>query len=86
MIRDNVNCYNAMINESIKFCKTNHIKKLTLWINHELPLYKHMKKIGIIEKPMDVYFVVKLLDNKNNLKKFLNFKNWYITMSDSENF
>jgi len=75
-----------MINAAISYCKLKNIMKLTLWINKTLPMYNYLKKIGITEIPVDVFFVIKFLNNKYQLQDIENFDNWFITMSDSENY
>ena len=75
-----------MIEHSITFCNKNNIPQLTLWVNRTLSLYNFLTKIGFREKPMENYFVVKLLSRENEFFSAENYDEWYITMGDSDVF
>jgi len=83
LIKDDIDYYNAMINYSKIFCQKLNISNLTFWTNNNFfNNFLNQKKINVI--PTQTYFVLKILNNSyDNIN---NFKNWYITMSDSDVF
>ena len=85
LLDDDIECFNAIINQTIKFCKENNIQKLSLWANSTLQFTKYLSKIGFKNQPMETYFVTKIF-SKYIDQDFLNFDNWYICMSDSDVF
>ena len=72
-----------MLNFSKSFCKKSNLNTLTLWTNYKNFLnFLNLKSINIV--PQETYFIFKMLNEHiNNLKDF---KNWYVTMSDSDVF
>ena len=83
LLKDDIDCYNSMLNFSKLFCKKSNLDTLTLWTNYENFLdFLNLKSINIV--PQETYFILKMLNEPiNNLKDF---KNWYVTMSDSDVF
>ena len=86
LINDDIEVFQSMIEHAITFCNKNNIPQLTLWVNRTLSLYNFLTKIGFREKPMENYFVVKLLSRENEFFSAENYDEWYITMGDSDVF
>ncbi len=86
MLQDNVDYYNLMLNQANFFCKKNKVEKLTLWLNNTLPFYNYLLKIGVIEEPMDTFFIVKTLSDKVNSDDIRKWNKWNLTMADSDVF
>ena len=63
----------------------HHPFYVPLWAPKDISFYAHLKKIGFEERKMETYFIIKNL-NGNQDPYVENFKNWYITMSDSDVF
>jgi hypothetical protein len=82
---NNSDVYNTIINKSIEFAIENKLTEISLWAPKDISFYAHLKKIGFEERKMETYFIIKNL-NGNQDPYVENFKNWYITMSDSDVF
>jgi len=83
LLNDDHDCYNAMIEFAKAFCKKYDIQNLTIWEKDEYFSCMYEQKSDII--PTKTYFVIKKL-NDLNLNKLSIYKNWSITMSDSDVF
>ena len=77
--------YNTIIDKAIKFALDSNIKEISLWAPKYTSFYSHLKKNGFKERKLETYFIIKKLCNNQDsyVKKF---KNWYITMGDSDVF
>ncbi len=85
LIISNSDVYNTIIKQSIQFAKENNLTEISLWAPKNSSFYNYLKKIGFEERRMETYFIIKKIDGSidNDVE---NFKNWYITMGDSDVF
>lgn len=84
LVKNDVGIFESMIKHAIQFCKKNKIKKLTLWSNETLPLYKFLLKHNFYNIPTQTFFVIKSLSSKIHYHELEKLNNWYLTMSDSD--
>jgi len=83
LLKDEIDCYKSMINYSKIFCKKLNLNALTLWTNNENLI--HMTDVKKINSMIGkTYFILKVLNGDD--KDLTNFKNWNITMADSDVF
>jgi hypothetical protein len=85
LVSNDKDVYNTIIDKAIKFALDYNIKEISLWVPKYTSFYKHLKKNNFKEKEIETYFIIKKLNDKSDqyIKKF---KNWYITMGDSDVF
>ena len=82
-MKDNVDCYNCMINEAKKFCNNYNLNKITLWNSNET-FQKFLKKQLDHEEILETFFVGKTLTKQLSISDIQKFHNWHITMGDSD--
>jgi len=85
LLKDDSTIYDAMIFNTIDFCKQNNLQKITLWTNGLSSFYSHIIKMGFTERNTENTFIIKIL-NKEKIDELNYLKNWYLTMSDSDVF
>jgi hypothetical protein len=76
----------TMLLYSINFCKKNKLRSLNFWSNldYDSPIIDMGKKLDFTMNQTSSYFgILPLCKTSNNI---INKKNWFITMSDSDNF
>ena len=85
LVSNDKDVYNTIIDKAIKFALDSNIKEISLWAPEYTSFYSHLKKNGFKERKLETYFIIKKLYDKQDsyVKKF---KNWYITMGDSDVF
>ena len=86
LLKENSIVYDAMFFNTMNFCKTNNLSKITFWINGLNSFNSYIKKFDYKKNPMENNFILKKLQDKKEIKELSNFENWYLTMSDSDVF
>jgi len=58
-----------------------------MWLNYTLPLHRELEKYGFANKEPITYLGAKLFKSVyKNAGRSFDFRNWYLTMSDSDVF
>jgi hypothetical protein len=57
---------------------------LNVWLNVTLPLHLELEKLGFRNGEPITYFGARVLRTEVNSSDVCNFKNWYLTMGDSD--
>ena len=84
LVEENEKYFAQIIKSSLKFCEDKKCKKISLWVNRKLMFFRFLKSIGCYERSLEIYFCVKTLNDLNDKVNYLEFDNWFITMSDSD--
>lgn len=57
---------------------------INIWLNFTLPLHRELEKLGFRNSEPITYFGARLLRSGLNEADIYSFKNWYLTMGDSD--
>ena len=57
---------------------------INMWLNFSLPLHRELEKLGFRNSEPITYFGARVLRSELDESDVCNFKNWYLTMGDSD--
>jgi len=84
IVENNEQYFASIIKTSLMFCKTRDCDKISLWTNRKSFFFEYLKTLGFNDNSIETYFVVKILNSNKHEHDYMNFDNWFITMSDSD--
>lgn len=84
LVEENEKYFAHIIKLSLEFCNDKKCKKISLWANRKLMFFEFLNSLGFREIPIETYFCVKTLNDLDVNVDYLEFDNWFITMSDSD--
>jgi hypothetical protein len=79
---DAVGC--ELVSTALKWAEQKRANRINMWLNVHLPLHQELEKYGFINGEPITYLGARLLTPELEEREIYDYRNWYITMGDSD--
>jgi GNAT superfamily N-acetyltransferase len=81
---DNDTVGGELMSAVLQWAEQKRANRVNMWLNVHLPLHRELEKHGFINGEPVTYVGARLLAPGLDVKGIYNFRNWYLTMGDSD--
>lgn len=73
-----------LLKHAIDHLDSEGADSVTCWALPQMPLLRHLKRMGFVSRPSEIHLVARLLTEKVSKDDLFNPDNWYVSMGDSD--
>lgn len=84
ILYDNDSVGTELVSAAVKWAQQKQANRLNMWLNVHQPLHRLLEKYGFMNGEPITYLGARLLTPGSEKNGVYDFKNWYLTMGDSD--